>query len=470
MSSSSDSSSEEEEETPQQLEQPVAANNNSSSSSSESDSSSDDENDKDQKDEAKTEAKSEAKTTSKDDKSSDSSSSDSDDDSNKPTKSKNLFGSDSSSSSDDDDDTNVGTNLNQNSAGGTSNNDLFGDDGDDSSDDDDTVKDGVENSGNKDTKADSSSSSSEEEEEATKINVEIPKIATNLGEEIHFVRLPNFLSVEPKPFDQQYYQDEEEEDQNQVMDEEGHARLRLRVENTIRWRTVTDQTTGEERRESNARFIKYNDGSVMMQVGSELFDVTCMPLSDFSHLFIRQGTGLKGQAVFKQKLTFRPTRIHSLTHKKVMTRLQQRSTQNVNKVRLINTIEEDPEIARDKKWKEQEISLKQASQRKNMEARRKVKKVGAGGGGKRLSGSYLDTVGHRGNNIYSESDSDLSSDGDKKPKPSKSNQYTNLESSEESESEVDKDSTDEDSDSDDDGKKKQKKNNVLSSSSDSDSD
>ena len=57
------------------------------------------------------------------------------------------------------------------------------------------------------------------------------KINTNLGEEIHFVRLPNFLSVEPKPFDQQYYQDEEEEDQNHVRDEEGNARLRLKVEN-----------------------------------------------------------------------------------------------------------------------------------------------------------------------------------------------------------------------------------------------
>ena len=31
-----------------------------------------------------------------------------------------------------------------------------------------------------------------------------------------------------------------------------------------------------------------------------------MPLQgDFNHLFIRQGTGLQGQAVFKTKLTFR---------------------------------------------------------------------------------------------------------------------------------------------------------------------
>lgn len=40
--------------------------------------------------------------------------------------------------------------------------------------------------------------------------------------------------------------------------------------------------------------------------GNEVFDVYKAPLQgDHSHLFIRQGTGLQGQAVFKTKLTFR---------------------------------------------------------------------------------------------------------------------------------------------------------------------
>ena len=38
----------------------------------------------------------------------------------------------------------------------------------------------------------------EEQEPENIVNVEIPKIKTDLGKEIHFVKLPNFLSVEPK--------------------------------------------------------------------------------------------------------------------------------------------------------------------------------------------------------------------------------------------------------------------------------
>lgn len=42
----------------------------------------------------------------------------------------------------------------------------------------------------------------EQEEEETEpeqvINIEIPRVKTDLGKEIHFVKLPNFLSVDPK--------------------------------------------------------------------------------------------------------------------------------------------------------------------------------------------------------------------------------------------------------------------------------
>lgn len=39
-----------------------------------------------------------------------------------------------------------------------------------------------------------------EEEPApeTRIEVEIPKVSTDLGSDLYFVKLPNFLSVEPR--------------------------------------------------------------------------------------------------------------------------------------------------------------------------------------------------------------------------------------------------------------------------------
>lgn len=66
-----------------------------------------------------------------------------------------------------------------------------------------------------------------DEPEETHINIEIPYSKFSLGSEMSFVKLPNFLSVETKPFDATTYEDEFEEDE--VMDDEGRSRLKLRV-------------------------------------------------------------------------------------------------------------------------------------------------------------------------------------------------------------------------------------------------
>jgi len=60
----------------------------------------------------------------------------------------------------------------------------------------------------------------------------MPRASADLGENLYLVKMPNFLSVEPRPFDPEQY--ETEIDDDEVMDEEGRARLKLKVENTIR--------------------------------------------------------------------------------------------------------------------------------------------------------------------------------------------------------------------------------------------
>ena len=67
----------------------------------------------------------------------------------------------------------------------------------------------------------------EEEEEETRIDVTIPYCRFSLGSELYFVKMPNFLSIERKPFDPALSEDEMEEDE--VLDEEGRARLKLKV-------------------------------------------------------------------------------------------------------------------------------------------------------------------------------------------------------------------------------------------------
>ena len=123
-----------------------------------------------------------------------------------------------------------------------------------------------------------------EEEEPipeTRIDVEIPKITTDLGKALHFVKLPNFLSVETRPFDPTTYEDEI--DDEETLDEEGRARLKLKVENTIRWREKFNDK-GVFIKESNARFVHWSDGSLSLHLGEEIFNVYKQPLQVFHRL------------------------------------------------------------------------------------------------------------------------------------------------------------------------------------------
>lgn len=191
----------------------------------------------------------------------------------------------------------------------------------------------------------------------TRIDVEIPRICTNLGRDIHFVKMPNFLSVETRPFDVEQYEDEIDEED--VMDEEGRQRLKLKVGNTIRWRETYDKE-GKLLRESNARFVKWSDGSMSLHLGSEIFDVYKQPLAgDHNHLFIRQGTGLQGQAVFRTKLTFRPHSTESSTHKKMTMSLADRSTKTSG-IKILTQVGHDPDADRYAKLKSEEEKLRQA--------------------------------------------------------------------------------------------------------------
>ena len=56
------------------------------------------------------------------------------------------------------------------------------------------------------------------EDGETRIDVTIPYCRFSLGSELYFVKMPNFLSIERKPFDPALYEDEE-----------GRARLKWKV-------------------------------------------------------------------------------------------------------------------------------------------------------------------------------------------------------------------------------------------------
>ncbi|XP_052586174.1 RNA polymerase-associated protein LEO1-like [Peromyscus californicus insignis] len=176
----------------------------------------------------------------------------------------------------------------------------------------------------------------------TRIKIEIPSINSDLGNELYFVKLPRFLRIEPKPFDPQLYEDELEGEK--VLYEEDKTSLKLKVENTIRWRVGRDEE-GCRVKESNARIVKWSDGSMSLHLGSEVFDIYKAPLQDnHNQLFIREDTGLRGQAIFKSRLTFRPHCTDSATYKKMT--LSSGSRSSKTQIRILPMAGRDPEWPR----------------------------------------------------------------------------------------------------------------------------
>ncbi|CAD7702458.1 unnamed protein product [Ostreobium quekettii] len=77
----------------------------------------------------------------------------------------------------------------------------------------------------------------------------------------------------------------------------------------IRWRYGED---GQP--ESNARFVRWSDGSLMLFVGDEAFDVTEQDTTiDHTYLFLRHESLMQGMCQLKEKLVFRPAQVKRLS-------------------------------------------------------------------------------------------------------------------------------------------------------------
>ncbi|CAJ0936980.1 unnamed protein product, partial [Mesorhabditis belari] len=128
------------------------------------------------------------------------------------------------------------------------------------------------------------------------------------------------LGEKAKAFDPEDFSDSEEE----LADEEGRQRLKLKLENTIRWRKVAKED-GTEQYESNSKIVKWSDGTMSLYLGGEIFDIEMRPMLDHNHLYLRQGAGLIGQGVFDERCTFRPHSTDSKTHRKVTMSMAERT-------------------------------------------------------------------------------------------------------------------------------------------------
>ncbi|KAF9245293.1 Leo1-like protein-domain-containing protein [Melanogaster broomeanus] len=108
-------------------------------------------------------------------------------------------------------------------------------------------------------------------------HVPIPNIPVpRTSDDDHWViRVPNFVKVDSKPFHADTYvgpeQDDEEFHQNESVRERSMT-IKLKVENTVRWRWIKDEF-GQDKRQSNSRVIRWSDGTLSLRLGKELFDI-----------------------------------------------------------------------------------------------------------------------------------------------------------------------------------------------------
>ncbi|KAK7273375.1 hypothetical protein RIF29_14424 [Crotalaria pallida] len=145
-------------------------------------------------------------------------------------------------------------------------------------------------------------------------------------------------------------------------------RIRL-GNNIVRWRTVINPD-GTTSRESNARFVRWSDGSVQLLIGNEVLDTSVQDAQhDQAHLFCRHGKWIfQSQGRLLRKMRFMPSSLSSNSHRLLTALVDSRHKKGYKVKNCINDI--DPE-----KEEEEKEKAKSQSFRANLLLHRKREKV-----------------------------------------------------------------------------------------------
>ncbi|XP_068155046.1 RNA polymerase-associated protein LEO1 [Drosophila tropicalis] len=132
----------------------------------------------------------------------------------------------------------------------------------------------------------------------------LPSIGNLIEGHSHFLRMPIFIPVEPIPYnDKTYTSDMSVED---LKSEQSRENFISRLKTTIRWRENRNDL-GELHKESNARMVRWSDGSETFHVGAEVFDIMHHPVpDDQNQLYVRLDDFYQVQTSIKDKMTLRP--------------------------------------------------------------------------------------------------------------------------------------------------------------------
>lgn len=191
------------------------------------------------------------------------------------------------------------------------------------------------------------------------LHLELPQIPRPPTDaELFFLKLPNILSFQPRPFDSAEYRPE---DDTEIGGDRGPS-----ADNVVRWRE-----TAEGNKESNARMVRWSDGSMTLHVGSEVLAAHSTSMGEgHTHLYIRhKGSHLECHGVLRKKLGLRPVSLDSSTHRALTKKINKLHTKE-RRMKLTST-HEDPEAkARqdEKSWLEKnQLQARQAARQRQNE-------------------------------------------------------------------------------------------------------
>ncbi|KAJ9532222.1 hypothetical protein QJQ45_003872 [Haematococcus lacustris] len=143
---------------------------------------------------------------------------------------------------------------------------------------------------------------------APPMELDAPLIPIPDASTICLLRTTNVVAMQPRPFDPATFYEEDT-----CLDASGRHRVPRPVEAVIRWR-IRQLPDGRQVRESNARFVRWEDGSMQLLLGDEVLDLPERDITDTNqYLFSLTG----GQAPLTRQLNMRPMSVDSGIHKKV---------------------------------------------------------------------------------------------------------------------------------------------------------
>lgn len=183
----------------------------------------------------------------------------------------------------------------------------------------------------------------------------------------------NLVDVELAPFDPNTF----DEEPQVYVDENGRERVKIRGHNVVRWRKrILDD--GKEEVETNAKFVRWSDGSLQLFLGEDVLDVVEQPIgSDHRHLYVRHPESLiQAQAKLNTRLVFHPSSLRSKSHKRLTAALGRRHGK-VSKVVRMDELN-DPEKQKEalERAEEKRIRERESMHRKQERQMRRYERFG----------------------------------------------------------------------------------------------